>query len=123
MGELTIVLPGERCPSWNKYWAGVHRSKRQEDAKRIHAVVQERLRQMGIEPGTTCNKRVEIEIIAYFDKRVLDSSNVCGKPYEDALKGWLIVDDTPKHVDGMITRSRKDAANPRVEITLREVEG
>jgi len=91
-------------------------------AAAIHATVHRRLEAMGIEKGTTCNKRVEIEVVGYFDKRPLDSSNVAGKLYEDALKGWLIEDDSIKHVAGLTTRSRIDKVNPRVEIILTEVE-
>lgn len=122
MGELTIVLPGERSPSRNKFWSSPHWSVRSKEAKRIHALVQNRMLEMGIQQGETCNKRVEIEIVGYFDKSPLDCSNVEAKPYEDALKGWLIVDDSIKYVDGVTTRSREDKDNPRVEITIREVE-
>lgn len=77
---------------------------------------------MGIQPGTTCNKRVEIEVVGYFDKRPLDADNICSKIYLDSLKGWLIEDDSPKFVDRVSTASRIDKENPRVEITLSEVE-
>jgi len=122
MAQLTIVLRGERSPSRNKFWSSPHWSVRSKEAKRIHALVQGRLLEMGIERGTTCNKRVEIEIVGYFDKKPLDCSNVESKPYEDGLIGWLIVYDSIKWVDGVTTRSRIDKANPRVEITLTEVE-
>ncbi len=91
-------------------------------AAQIHATVQRRLLQMGIEKGTTCNKRVEVEVVGYFDKRPLDPDNVCSKIYLDALKGWLIEDDSPKFIDRVSTASRIDKANPRVEIILTEVE-
>ncbi len=122
MGELTIILPGERSPSQNEYYSSPHWSARSKIAKRIHTTVQERLRQMGIRPGETCNKRVAIEVTNYFDKRPLDASNICLKIYEDALKGWLLEDDSPAYVDRVTAISRIDRSNPRVEITIKEVE-
>jgi Holliday junction resolvase RusA-like endonuclease len=123
VGELTIVLPGERSPSQNEYYSSPHWSIRSKIAKRIHTTVQERLLSMGIRKGETCNKRVAIEVTNYFDKRPLDASNICLKIYEDSLKGWLIEDDSPAYVDRVTAISRLDRKNPRVEITIREVEG
>ncbi len=121
-GQLTIVLQGERSPSQNEYYSSPHWAVRAKLVKRIHATVQRRLVEMGIKQGTTCNKRVAIEVSAYFDKRPLDASNILLKAYEDSLKGWLIEDDSPKYVEKVTAISRIDKANPRVEITLTEVE-
>lgn len=121
-GQLTIVLQGERSPSQNQYYSSPHWSKRSRLATQIHETVRRRLVAMGIQPGTTCNRRVEIEVVGYFDKRPLDADNVSAKIYIDSLKGWLIEDDSPKFVDRVSTASRIDKANPRVEITLTEVE-
>ena len=104
------------------YYSSPHWSIRSRIAAKIHAAVQRRLIEMGIRKGETCNKRVAITIVNYFDKRPLDASNICGKIFEDSLKGWLIEDDSPKYVDSLTTISRIDKANPRVEITLSEVE-
>lgn len=121
MGQMTIVLPGERSPSQNEYYSSPHWSTRSRMAQRIHAVVQNRLREMDIGPGETCRKQVEIEVVGYFDKRPLDASNIVVKVYEDALKGWLIVDDSPKWVARVSATSRTDKENPRVEIIITEV--
>lgn len=121
MGQMTIVLPGERSPSQNEYYSSPHWSKRNEIAKRVHQTVRNRLQQMGIGPGETCNNRVDIEVIGYFDKRPLDSSNIAVKLYEDALKGWLIEDDSLDYVRKVGGESRVDKENPRVEIVLTEV--
>ena len=64
---------------------------------------------------------VDITITAYFDKRPLDASNICAKLYEDAIKGWLIVDDSPKYVRSVRTVSEIDKQRPRVEIEVAEV--
>lgn len=121
MGQMTIVLPGLRSPSQNEYYSSPHWSARQRMAKRIHSTVQNRLREMDIGPGETCRKRVDLEIVCYFDKRPLDSSNIVAKVFEDALKGWLIVDDSPKWVNRVSTLSQVDKENPRVEIIITEV--
>ena len=121
MAQMTIVLPGERSPSQNEYYSSKHWRKRNEIAKRVHETVQMRLRELGIGPGETCNNRVSITVIGYFDNHPLDSSNVAGKLYEDALKGWLIEDDSIKHVKAMTTISEVDKIKPRVEIILTEV--
>lgn len=121
MGQLTIVLPGERSPSVNEIYSSPHWSKRNAIAKRVHETVHNRLREMGIGPGETCNNRVAITVIGYFDKRPLDSSNISIKIYEDSLKGWLIEDDSPKFVESVTAISRVDKLNPRVEIILTEV--
>jgi hypothetical protein len=121
MGQLTIVLPGVRSPSMNEFYSTPHWSRRNKIAQDIHAVVRNRLREMGIGPGDTCNNKVAITVVGYFDKRPLDSSNISAKLFEDALKGWLIEDDSPQYVESMTTISRVDKLNPRVEITLIEV--
>ncbi len=114
----TLVLLGERPTSWNDYWAGKHWTKRKAETDRVHQVVRSVL--TGEE--TPYDVPVNIRIIAYFDHHPLDASNICEKPFEDALKGWLIVDDSPKYVASMTKVPRIDKDNPRVEIEIREVE-
>jgi len=113
-----IVLPGERPQSWNLYYAGSHWSKRKSEADRVHKVVRAAL--TGDE--TPYEKPVDIWVYAYFDKKPLDSSNVCVKFYEDSLKGWLIEDDSPRYVRGVHAMSLIDKKNPRVEIVILESE-
>ena len=116
---MTIILHGERSPSQNTYYSAPHWSTRSRLARQIHGTVRRRLMAMGIEPGTTCNRRVDIEVIGYFDQRPLDSDNVCAKIYIDALRGWLLEDDSPRWVRRVTTESRV-SMDPRVEITLIE---
>jgi hypothetical protein len=121
MGQMTIVLEGVRSPSTNEFYSTPHWSVRNRIAQGIHATVRNRLREMGIGPGETCNNRVDIEVIGYFDKRPLDSSNIAAKLFEDALKGWLIEDDSITYVRKVSSESRVVKTNPRVEIILTEV--
>jgi len=67
-------------------------------------------------------KPVEITVVAYFAGRMLDCSNIPVKIYEDALKGTLIHDDTPKYVWKVSAISRRDKKNPRIEIILDDSE-
>lgn len=110
----TIVLPGERPASWNWYYGGTHWTKRKAEVDRVHQIVRSALTGNEI----PYHQPVDIEVIAYFDVRPLDASNITGKLYEDALKGWLIVDDSPRYVRSMKTVSLIDKTNPRVEIVI-----
>jgi hypothetical protein len=112
----TIVLPGERPTSWNRYYSGAHWSKRRDEVDRVRQVVRAAL--TGDE--TPYQFAVKIIITAYFDKHPLDCDNLAAKLYIDALKGWLILDDTMQCVKAVTTRSLIDKQNPRVEIAILE---
>ncbi len=115
---VRIVLKDERPLSLNKFWAGVHWSKRKEYADRVHLLVRAAIDPKEISIFT---EPVNITITAYFDKRPLDCSNVLGKPYEDALIGWVIENDSPKYVSSFTTKSRIDKENPRLEILIEPI--
>jgi Holliday junction resolvase RusA-like endonuclease len=104
--------------SWNKMYAGSHWSKRMAEVMRVGFVIRSQL--AGDEQPYTVP--VDITITAYFDSKPLDASNIAAKLYEDALKDWLLVDDTPAYVSSMTTASRMDKDNPRVEIEIREAQ-
>lgn len=110
----TIVLPGERPQSWNTYYSGAHWSKRQAEVNRVRQVVRAAL--TGNE--TPYQQPVEIDIVAYFKNRPLDPDNIAAKLYIDALKGWLLQDDTPQCVSSVTTTSMVDKANPRLVIVI-----
>jgi hypothetical protein len=117
MDELKIVLHGERPPSWNKFYAGSHWRERKQDADRIHLLV---LAALNGRPARMV-KPVEIVVTAFFKGRQFDPCNVPAKIYIDGLvQAGLLVDDTPRYVDSVTTRSRKDKDRPRVEILIRE---
>lgn len=117
---MTIVLPNERPMSWNQLYSGRHWSVRQSEAKRVHANVIFAMAEAGLGPGNIAQAPVDITITAYFDKRPFDADNIASKFLIDGLKGWLIVDDTPKYVHSVRTCSRIDKDAPRVEIEIRE---
>lgn len=111
---ISIVLEGERPISWNKYWSGMHWSKRSAEKDRVKMLVRECL-----DPDTPMfSQPVEVRVRAFFKGNAQDCSNVCIKPYEDAIIGWLIKDDSPQYVTAVRVESRKDNERPRVEIDI-----
>lgn len=117
---ITLMLEGEQPISWNKMYAGLHWSKREIEARRVHLAVR-----VALDPDWPMFDRpVHITVTAYFkNKRVqLDCSNVPSKLYEDGLIDWLIKDDDPQYVRSMTTVSLLDRQNPRVEIEIKEIE-
>lgn len=114
---MKIILEKERPISLNQYYAGMHWSKRSEEAKRVHYLMMSK-----IQRGVTFFKNpVEIEVTCYFKSNPMDADNIVAKLYIDGLKGKVLVDDTPKYVKGVKLVSLVDVNNPRVEIEITEV--
>ena len=114
-GPLVIVLYGERPQSLNNWYSGQHWTKRKREASRVHSLVRAQLG--GCKTFTT---PVCITVTAYFKSRPQDASNIVAKLYEDALIGYVLIDDSPQYVRSMTTESRIDRINPRVEIRVME---
>ena len=120
---MKIVLPNERPVSWNKIYESRHWIFRKTLANSVHRKVIRRLEQMGYRPldkTKMFTKPVEIDVTAYFKNRPLDADNIGAKLYIDALKFICIMDDGPKYVRSVTTKSRVDTLNPRVEIEIKE---
>ncbi len=68
---------------------------------------------------------VEIEVAAYFGKgaRRYDADNLAIKPAIDAARGLLLENDSAEYVQRVVLMSRRDAANPRTELTFRPLPG
>lgn len=112
--RVKITLEGERPLSWNKYWSGMHWAKRSAERDRVKWLVRSQL-----DPNTPMfTQPVEIHVRVYFKGKMQDCSNICIKPMEDALIGWLIEDDSPEYVTAVRVESRKDNKRPRVEIEV-----
>ncbi len=121
---MKIVMPNERPVSWNKIYESRHWIFRKNLASSVHRKVIRRLEEMGYRPldkTKMFTKPVEIDVTAYFKNRPLDADNIGAKLYIDALKFICIMDDGPKYVRAVTTRSRVDSLNPRVEIEIKEV--
>lgn len=120
MAKKTITLNDEKPISWNKFYAGVHWTKRKMEVERVHWLVRSELN--GDE--RMFDGPVKITVTAHFKSKQLrlDASNICAKLYEDALIGHLIEDDNPDHVVSMTTISKLDRSNPRVEILIEAIQ-
>ena len=117
LADTLIVLDGERPMSWNAFYSGVHWNVRKSEAERVHWLVREKL---DADSGVY-TVPVTLTVTAYFAHHPMDASNICAKLYEDALKGFVIWDDSPAYVDSVTTRSRIDKQRPRVEILVSPV--
>ena len=117
LADTLIVLDGERPMSWNAFYSGVHWKVRQNEANRVHWLVREKLNT----DADAYTVPVTMTVTAYFNSHPMDASNICAKLYEDALTGLVLVDDSPKYVDSVTTRSRIDKQRPWVEILISPV--
>ena len=101
--EIKIPYPRVKSPSrsfgLNAIYAGKHWKARQADAKFWHQLVHSELARQGIRKQVFKNP----VRISFFWNDKLDCSNhaYMGKMIEDALKGWLIEDDSRKYVEGI----------------------
>lgn len=116
---VRLILMKERPDSWNKYNTGVHWRKRKAEVDRVHQMVRA---EIDPDEAFIFELPVHITITAWFKNRPLDSSNLYNKPYIDALVGWYIEDDDPKHVPLVTTGSFISKQRPRVEIEIRSIE-
>lgn len=111
----TLVLEGERPPSWNTLWSQGHWTRRKElkDRCRLATLA-------AIDPGAAFiyPTPVRIHVRVYYKGRRSDWDNVCVKPYQDALIGVYLEDDNPQHVVGGSIAVYYDKANPRMEIDI-----
>jgi hypothetical protein len=111
---LTIVLNGERPISWNKFYSGRHWAIRKKEKDRVRELLRTHL------TGEVIIKvPVNILIVGVFNKRPLDSDNICDKLYIDGLKEHLLTDDDIRYVHATTTISVKGIA-PKTIIILYE---
>lgn len=109
----TIIIYGERPPSWNLYYSGKHWAGRSAQASRIHWLV-------GMccpECGQCFEVPVDIHIKVGFDRDPLDADNVCTKMYVDGLKEHMITDDDIRYVRSVSCEIEK-SEKPYVEIRI-----
>ena len=104
-------------PSWNQYWAGVHWSKRAATALDWRVLVAAAVRkQYGELAPVIVDYPVTLVVTVEKADHILDCSNVCVKVLEDALKPWLLQDDSPGFVSCVVAMS---ALGPRNVTTVR----
>lgn len=102
--------------SLNAYWAGKHYRQRAQDAREIHALVILALKKARVRKQPFAGA---VEVLFRWDDK-LDCSNhaALGKMIEDAIKGWIIEDDSPRWVR-KITHEFWDGG--KVEVEVREL--
>lgn len=114
----TEIVVYDRPPSWNKYWAGTHWSFRKKEKDRIRLEILAALGTTDLEPYSV---PVHISFTVYQKGPWKDWDNVCVKPYQDALIGLLLEDDTPEYVTGgCITLVKSSEDKIVIEITPEE---
>lgn len=104
MGSVTFSIPypptKKGMAAWNKrfslnaYWSGKHYRARAQDARDIHSLVILALKQARIKKQPFRNP---VEILFRWDDGLdIDNHAALGKMVVDALKGWVIQDDSPR---------------------------
>ena len=101
----------------NSLYAGKHRTKRKKDAEYWHMLTINSLRQHGIHRSLFL-KPVAITIL-WDDRLDIDNHAYMGKMIVDALKGYLIKDDSRKYFK-RIAHDFHD--EKRIKIEIKEVE-
>lgn len=115
---IKIVLENQRAIGWNGLYAGKHWVERSGLKQQTYGELLQakgRYRRLGKKP---LNTRVKITITAYFVNSPLDPDNIAAKFYIDALKGWLLIDDTQQYISSVTTQSIVNKTENRVEIII-----
>lgn len=86
--------------SMNKIYAGIHWSKRKRDAELWHMLVRSALGKAGIQKEVM--HRPVTVTIRWNDRLDIDNHGYMAKLIIDGLKGWVIDDDTRRHVHRLV---------------------
>lgn len=100
----------------NAIYAGKHWTKRKKDAEYWHMLTINALRQQGIH-RKLFGKPVEITIF-WNDRLDIDNHAYMGKMIVDALKGYLIEDDSRKYFVGIFHKFHNEK---RIKVEVTEV--
>lgn len=99
--------------SLNAYWAGKYYRARAQDAREIHALVILALKKARVRKQPF---QGPVEILFRWDDGLdCDNHAALGKMITDALKGWVIQDDSPRWVR-KITHEFWDGQRVEVEV-------
>ena len=80
----------------NAYYAGKHYQQRKKDARELHEITWAALKKARIKKQMV---RGPVQVRFYWDDRLdCDNHAVIGKAVVDALKGWILPDDSPRWV-------------------------
>ena len=115
---LTLHLPGEVAPSWNRFFAGEHWTERRALAADAKIVVRDAV-PLDLPPITV---PVFLRYDATFTTHVLDPDNIMAKPYTDGLVAAGVLDgDDWRRVRGVAVYSHK-GKEPGIIITIYEAD-
>lgn len=104
MIRFTIPYPASRagksafCRRFglNAYYEGKHWGQRKKDAEELHTLAWAAMRRAGIRTGLA---KVPVEVRFYWhDGLDVDNHAVLGKAFLDAMKGYVLRDDSRKWV-------------------------
>lgn len=131
MREETFVIEYPKSKAersrWNKQYgmnaiyAGKHWSKRKEDSEFWHSMVRAAISRANI-PKKMFDKPVSIEMY-WNDNLDVDNHAYEGKMIVDAMKGWLIQDDSRKYVKSVLHRFHDDGDYILVKISDKQMKG
>ena len=114
---MTIEFQIDSRPiSWNKYYAGLHWTKRSALSEEWKWLVKIALLQSKV-PHTPLG-RVSIEVSVEMKGKLIDVDNVCLKLICDGLVDWgTLPDDSPEYVESIkvsVSRGKVDIIKVRV---------
>lgn len=104
MISFTIPYPPTKAgkAAWNRryglnaYYAGKHYQQRKKDARELHELTWAALKKARIKKQMVSGP---VEVCFYWDDRLdCDNHAVIGKAVVDALKGWILPDDSARWV-------------------------
>lgn len=122
MVVFKLVIKSERPFSWNKLYAGLKWTERRDEVKRVRLLVMAEWRALD-ESTPDFVYPVHALCLAYLKGKMLDTSNVTWKLYEDALvEQGILKDDHPKYVASSSIFCFADTLDPRVEVYLYDSE-
>ena len=125
MANITLVLEGEKPPSWQDYYAGkVQHWARTKMKDAAHQVVTDAVNRYEEAHGPIAVAfpvRLAYTVF-YRTAQRRDLSNIMLKCYEDGIVALgILPDDSTKYVAEMTVRARLDRERPRVEICIEEI--
>ena len=94
-------------PSWNMFYSGTHFSRRQEAVRLWETLTQVAIRTRYRRTPVITDFPVSLTVLVEKPLHTLDCSNVCVKLVEDALKNFIIPDDSPKYISSIHVWSRR----------------
>lgn len=97
----------------NAYYTGKSWPERKRDAEELHMIARAAMHKAGIK-AAVFDRPVEIRFF-WADRLDIDNHAVLGKAFVDAMKGYILADDSPRHYQ-KVTHQFWDGDCIRVEV-------